>query len=667
VVTTREGERLPCARAPVGAPPFALVRLDRPADDPAARHSPDPVAARANRVQPRGSRMDQRDHPEDGNSPEQDAAIAQRELGRGDLVHAMHHLAWALAADPHRAEWLALLEATCAKSDDPLRLAPRTPEGDSFAIAGARAAILAYLDRHAEAVPLLFEATAAKLETPYLPWAERWLRLPSVARSVDIERFSGACGFLLHALMQRDTPLPEDLEPVRRNAEAALAVIHLVREHHQRHARLAFVATSLLRRLGRPNDAYRLALRFYEDEPAWHPAIQVALAEVARGNLGHAVTWYERALELDPQDISAHLEIADLFAANGRYGAARARYARVLERDSNHAWAKPSYLAMTYRTRLEHAPRAELDALADAGNARAEALRGWLDRATPYLKYLPDPVEATLRVLPQLMPVEGRGSPALGAGDSLRLALSHLEAPSVRRAFEAQLAAWRASARVVIHVDKVPVPDPRAVRGTVDFVLWKYEGTEASPAVPPPSGATASRVAELASSAYDLQQWDVRAATIAARLSTTPVREVLATLVHWPECEQREMPIVRWVVHLQVAAALIASHMRGGVGALLTVLNGPQDWATCAAIVALTASVLRERDRSNGSVIEHAFGALAQATPQEGHTCLQPLLYSCWLLFPDLAPALRDTLAERIAAGEGWNDEQLPNQDDTRG
>ncbi|MEQ1505752.1 MAG: hypothetical protein ABMB14_26190, partial [Myxococcota bacterium] len=49
-------------------------------------------------------------------SPEMDAAVARAAIADGDLAHAAHHVAAALASDPVRADLTALVDVLTAAS-----------------------------------------------------------------------------------------------------------------------------------------------------------------------------------------------------------------------------------------------------------------------------------------------------------------------------------------------------------------------------------------------------------------------------------------------------------------------------------------------------------------------------------------------------------------------
>src|SRR5262249_37658773 len=88
--------------------------------------------------------------------------------------------------------------------------------------------------------------------------------------------------------------------------------------------------------------------------------------------------------------------------------------------------------------------------------------------------------------------------------------------------------------------------------------------------------------------------------------------------------------------------------------ALLSVLLGPTDWATEAAIRAL-AHVGREEE-AYAPDIHDAFQQLADHRPNLGHCCWDRTLFQSWLALPHLYPqgreALQRTLRQIESRGE---------------
>jgi hypothetical protein len=77
---------------------------------------------------------------------------------------------------------------------------------------------------------------------------------------------------------------------------------------------------------------------------------------------------------------------------------------------------------------------------------------------------------------------------------------------------------------------------------------------------------------------------------------------------------------------------------------LYSVLHGPMDWTTSAAIRALTQLALE--NPAFALDIHEAFQLLAEHQPDRGHWGWVRLLYTCWLQLPHLFPAERQKMQQ---------------------
>jgi hypothetical protein len=105
---------------------------------------------------------------------------------------------------------------------------------------------------------------------------------------------------------------------------------------------------------------------------------------------------------------------------------------------------------------------------------------------------------------------------------------------------------------------------------------------------------------------------------------------------------------------VQLAAAQVAGQLDGGWDgsvrreALRSVLLGPSDWATEAAVRVLAR--LGWENEAFAPDIGAAFQELADQRPREGYCCWERTLFRLWLQLPHLYPeeraALEKTLGE---------------------
>lgn len=114
------------------------------------------------------------------------------------------------------------------------------------------------------------------------------------------------------------------------------------------------------------------------------------------------------------------------------------------------------------------------------------------------------------------------------------MTLSSLEAPSNYLAFRLEMEALRHDLRLKVVVNRVPEPDPRQPIVDVKYLLWKYDGNEAAPGLPPPAADVAERIAGLAAAPFDEQANWAAAGRAAEELGENRVGEILAVMVHPP-------------------------------------------------------------------------------------------------------------------------------------
>ncbi len=353
---------------------------------------------------------------------------------------------------------------------------------------------------------------------------------------------------------------------------------------------------------------------------------------------------FSAAWQHDPGQPAVLLDLGDILCDLGEFDAGLAAYQEALRREPEHPWAKPSYLHFKHfvdptgpwRTRL-----AEY-AAGHPENTRASYL---LRASQRYLAFLPSPDDATTQMLKNLMEV-GKG------GSKLTMGLSSMESPSARLAIELYQIEQSGQAQLVVRVAEIQKPDPRVPRGDVDYLLWRYKGTDPEPAVGPPSNDIKTIAARLAASRYDLGYWAREARSIAQRLGPSHLNYLLGVMLHPPQ-RPAEAPIWEWLFRVQVAAALIIGHLdpeleKDGQGdtwdeslrrrVLFSLARGPMDWTVSAAIIALM-QVARE-DPSTVPDIAALYGELLDTLPEPGSLPYLDALLTCALHLPSLPTEL---------------------------
>jgi tetratricopeptide (TPR) repeat protein len=557
-------------------------------------------------------------------TPDEELTIAFRAFSDGDIPHAAHHVAGALMADPEDRRALGLLDRMIAKSDDPLSMAPLGAgrKGTWAGTGAVRAYVHAKLGQYREAMMLVVsiqQSPDANIP-PFWRWAARWLAEPGVAAQCEAAQ---GVSFLTPLVMQypgvvvHDPAARAELEFVRPAADALAAAFPAS-------GPIATLRSLLLRKAGHTEEAIRAAEAAYAAEPSYASAVARAMARQAAGDVEGTIAGYRDAIRFEPDDPGARADIAILLMDHGRLDEAVTWATEALAYDPKQQTAAAPLL-MLLNFRLGRGPE-WLTALYEFADKHPG--HGWAGQLAaslrPYVDYLPGPADATVNIGRQLMAEHGMSD---GKAE-LKVTVTSIEAPSVRRSVEAQLCAGGGSLRVT--AEAVPSPDPRVPSGPVDHLLWRYDGNDAEPALPPPPAGVADAVAALARQPYDLERWTAGAREVGRSLGPDAVGEILATMLHPPSPAPDGTPAWDWLRQVQHAAALVAAHVDGGWagsarrGALVSLARGPVDWTTEAGIVAL-GQVAREAELPADArrEIVDLLADLANRLPDRGH-CVYP-------------------------------------------
>jgi tetratricopeptide (TPR) repeat protein len=541
-------------------------------------------------------------------SPELDAAVARAAMAEGDLRHAAHHVAGALASDPSRADLLALLDdlAAAAGGTEPaLALYPlQGPEGGVWYGAVAAHARLLAATEPQTALDLLCQVAAAKPDVPYLAWASAWLeRVEPLA----------ATGSLYHLMKLPEIPANQPM--LLCGGRLAQALLRETSEPV-----VAALASILTRRGGALQEALEVALRSFERSPTAQVGVALGGAYRALGQLKETQETWEKVLELTPGDLAVLLDLADTLLERQDLAAALARYEEVLRVEPEHPWAIPSGLYVKWLQQPTVLGRLALSHYADQhpDNRRARDLS---DHATPWVGRLPPPRESSLGVLPQL-----QQKPRAAQG-TVTLTLSHLESPSSQLAVRRFLRPH--GGQLVLVIQQVPEPDARVPSRHPRFPLWRWTGTDAQPALPMPSDERASRLLEtVARWPFHAPTWQQRGPAVAAELGLGPsfghVEQILRAALHPPPAPEGTDSWL-WAHRVLFAAALVLAGLPGWEGtvhrdALLSMAAVRNDWFAEAAVVGLTERALQEP--AVREEVQTLLLAMLRDGPAAGYWCL---------------------------------------------
>ena len=432
----------------------------------------------------------------------------------------------------------------------------------------------------------------------------------------------------------------------RDGSERVAAIARRVAATHDGSPELGMMVPGLLRKAGDFEGALaQVAANERKSGATWHNAVARGLIHREAGDPEAAEQAFIAALELDASDISAMLEAGDTFLNIRRWDRALPWYEKVLAQQPDHDWAKPS--AIWCRSKMTPDPDgpddphiSELVELEKQGLWRARSL---INQFRRWEGYLPEPSDATANALRSVLEAEERG-------DSMAIATSAVEAPSNMIAF--QLAGMDAT----ISYSNVATPDPREPVAPIPISVWRLEGEVLVPALPPPPPEVAAAIAEVAAIDYERDAVWAAASLIPRRLPDLTPEALLSCVVHPPPVPTgpNAPNVLAWLGRVQLAVADAAAHLDEDWkpskrrDALLSLLHGPMDWSTNAAILA--ASRLTRDEPALSLDIGEAFAELEASRPDEGAVCWEQTLYWCWCDLPHLWDKERDELWSKYQA-----------------
>lgn len=556
-----------------------------------------------------------------GNDQGEHADIARDALPAGDLRRSIYHLSLALATDPEREDWLALLDQwIAAAGQDALDLVPLyDPEYFStlqasqymmktgnksdhrmeiIPIVGknyhARVAVHAFIlvaqGKLKEGVSLLLQIIQVKPEIPYIRWLARWQNRPGFAEALDpakvasiaVQRVQQYPGSYLFSEEAREEL--NQLLPLLRACYLALAQ----QPENQAFPGITFAYAALLRKTGAFEEAATIARAL----PASYQAcVSLAIAEQAQGHLQASVDAYREALTFDPNDVAVRNDLGMLYLTQGRLAEALALYEESARLDPSDPYGQ-AHAHIAYLRYLLNPSSEQLQQLQELASSQEAANRLLYFSRIPYVGTLPVPGEALINLMRNIKARMATGDIRMPPDRKLKAGLSSLEAPSARLATTRTLDAWGFSFE--LGVAEVLTPDPRLPLHPVEYQIWRYQGNDPEPAVPTPDPAIARQIAEIAQTPYALLRWYAQAHTLGQRLGENALMDVLGVMVHPPTtpADRNEWD---WITAIQIASALTIASLGNDTAwegsrrkaALTSLIYGPTDWAGAAALITL--------------------------------------------------------------------------------
>ncbi|MCE9575568.1 MAG: tetratricopeptide repeat protein [Deltaproteobacteria bacterium] len=591
---------------------------------------------------------DDHDHP----TPEQEIATARQAFASGDLKHALHHVGCALTSNPMHQEYMGLLNqivGTICARPDAMQLT-ELEEGPNFVDAAMRSYVLAWMRNWEEALDLITDVAVVRPDIPWLLWAEWWLSQPGVVASITWDEFASGTLVDLAKITQRcPTPMEKD-DPRLTNVQAAARIIDSIRGVYGNQGFVWFTAVMIGRRLGSTEQTLEMAQHAFKLDGKSMSAVSVAnvLRDLKRTD--EAAKWFHKAADIDKEDVSAFLDCGDMYIDAQRWDDAIAEYDKVLKRSPDHTWATPSRYYCYFKKSGDIKAKLALLRETERGDdtQRARELAQSIDPPFPFLTFIPRPGDASANGLNAIFE-EMFDNPAKHHGSTVRLKLSHLESPSVVAAFWLQMEMWGPTVGFDYQVEKIQTPDPRLPKAQVPFAIWQWDGTQPRPLLARPDYQFLRKIHEIAAEPFHFDIWGPAAQKLARELGPGATQHLLAAMTFPPRPPGSNWRVINWTHRAQIAIALVLAHVDEGwqgsmrQRALYSLLYGPTDWTTGAAIVAL--GYLGRKEPAIRAEVLQAFAWLQGQIPAEGFCCWEYPLVCTWMAFDGLDEVTKKRLA----------------------
>lgn len=545
----------------------------------------------------------------------------------------------ALMLYPNERAILDTFDEIALAQSDPLSLFPVSTGAVHVATAAGRARVLMMSNRLPEALELLGKVLAVAPTLGYLDWVRRWLAQPQIVAQLPWELLAtSVVAPALRMVAGVSVPPRADdprLPSVRAAAEIVRALLGRFAEEAALHAALAMA----LRRLGDPNATLAAAdegVRRFPNNWSLRTALLNAFGDAGRPD--EALAQARVALQIDAEDFSPLNEAADAFMRANRPGEAVPLYQELLARDPSY----PDVDACMHFARFKASPNADdhraLMYMRDRRphSEHVQRMADEIEPPVPFVNTLPGPGDAAANYGREVVSELGHVFRCCGRGASISFTIrsKYPESPSAQLAFDLAMRAYGAeSAKMLVEVERMPTPDPRADKGPVPMPIFALQN-----GVPRPLHSSADphvqhAVGSIAYLPFRKDAWDPAAHQAAQQIGGAAAIAVLAVVTN-PPPPPPDFDGITWMYRCQIAAALILSHMGPwdsgpARGALYSLVSGPSDWASSAAIVAL-AWRAGDSEAIRGEVIG-AFQWLRSIIPAEGFTPWEEALARSWL------------------------------------
>jgi hypothetical protein len=578
-------------------------------------------------------------------STNDNSAQALAALQANDLAAAVHHIGDALWDDTSNPQLIQLAYRILNASDDPLALTSMD-QGGSYARASVHALALAQAHKFNEAFKMLLQI-AANYDNGFLTWAKQWID-HHPAMTMELIAYYKDAGL--------DKPLNNYFYKIKDGVDEdsseyadAMALSYVLGKADESYSDISPISLQYAKslRLTKQFDKALALAQSYQDLNEKLAYLMEGWAYRDKRDVNNTVLAYQKAMMVDPEDYSILLDAGDTLLNDGQFERASMMYKNVPQNSDESAWAIPSLLACEFLSTQDVRPYKTLIDYANNKNERAQEL---VDLIIEFKDSYPQPVDLmanqVLSVYNNLKENPGQQTSA-DKPANMKVNLSGPESPSIVLCMKNAMAVLDEYVNLDIHVKEIPQPDPRQTLNeslgeghdslAEKCLLWRFEGTDAVPAVSAPSNEVMQQIAAIADNENHPQKWKAKASQFADK-----EMEVAATMVNVPLSGNAEENPVYWVYKVQQVAAWILGNIdKGWQGSkrrelLLAIAHNPIDWSINAVLPVLED--IYNQEISSREEIIATFKKLEQRMPKgDGYVCYRHALYSCWSRLPEIS------------------------------
>lgn len=291
----------------------------------------------------------------------EEAELAARCLADRDFARGFHAIGIAIGLRPFNADWNATLAALFDAAGDGAekftlsRMTPGQAE-DTCRI------YTAY--RRREFVKVYDDLTKLCEEVSHNQLPEAW-GLPWLTEEMAQAIGRAKCVSFLLKFVQNRYPEPQDASPFQcEQLSRAVEKVELVERLFGSDPHIVLFKCQMLGKARRFEDAKRVSLEAFAQNPAFNTATAVAMAHKRAGDRDGAVVYFRKAAEIDPKCEWTLLDIGDMMTDDGKFQVALDAYEDAIRRVPNHDWAVPSAIYCRYKLTGDRSLYDELRAMA---------------------------------------------------------------------------------------------------------------------------------------------------------------------------------------------------------------------------------------------------------------------------------------------------------------